>query len=169
MDKVKIKFLRNHKQTDLMVMQNVSLIGGVTIRGLFPSNDGVIVQLQTKEEIPKLFKTEVMSKLEEVNLRPVQPQSFEPERTIFVRKLPSSITGLEPTEILEEINKSNDIRVGKLFVLISKEQTNATRRTLKIVLNSIEDVEKATTNGITLFHMKAHPDDIFKDKFEFVL
>ena len=165
--KLKIKFLSNLKFDEEFVLHRVvEVLPKVNVRDIHVTNFFAVLVLDSPEIVNLFFSTDILLKLQENHLKPVPTQEFLTNKALFITKLKPFITKKPYEVIVQEINKHNHFKVNSVFKLNNKSYDNVT--TLKIIFDDPLGADYVFNNGLSLFNIDVHPNNIHKEHFDHV-
>ena len=129
----------------------------IKIIKIFDNPKGFKLSLPSTSEAEKLFIPQTFQVLSNCGFEPVLPDILTSQRTVFARKVDSSIFAHSTNDILSEINKKNgSIKVSQI---IKFEKTS----TLKIVTQNSQMADRICNEGLYLFFFHVPSHSINKD------
>ena len=162
--RVKINFVGVFKQTPDEVVNNVLKVANVNIIDIYPAQHSITLQVNSNKDVSLLTSAEAVDKLYKLNLKVVVPRQHVAAKTVFVNKLTDYFTNRHEQDILDEINKHNDVTAEEVYLINSIRPTNGYFHSIKIKFGTVEDADKVVENGLKLFQVSLKPENIKKER-----
>ena len=157
---LKVKLRRNGLKASRVAVLEVICEFGVKCSKLHIIDDQVMLLFcNSHVDVDRIFSSECMKKLSEIDCDPRVPPDLQAKRSIIVRKLDNFIYEQCCDDIGAEIERSND----GLHVRSVHKFPNS--KTMKITFLSQEMVGSCLQRGFFIFKLMVSPADIFREEF----
>lgn len=165
--KVKIEVTNNLKQSESAILDKIhQILPNFYAIDINLTDKGAVLYVDSEDTVTTLLCDATQIQLLELNLRVVPHERFFPDRTVFATKVRQAIVDEHTTEeIIDEINRLNDVNAIKIFAIKPKDGNTTSKRVLKIIFETKQNVEDTLTNGLKLYNSIIPGVNISKEKF----
>ena len=165
--KIKIRTLKGvptPKQGEMLDSVNKA-VEGLNILQIHGLHDGILLALQSREEIYKLLSTEAQTKLRESKLQAVTPTWLHPSKTLIAIRMPEAITDRKIDEIIKDIRERHPhIGLADALILPNKFQDHRRLKAIKFIFDSTEHAEAALSSGFSVCNFNIPSDQLVKHR-----
>ena len=163
--RIKVKFTNNLKKSDDEILEALaSAVPDLIATDIYPVSGGAMVVLDNINHVEQLLLDSTQKALQKYFIRIPTPPWYMADRTIFLPKARQLYTRREPDDLLLEINHHNSFKAKAITIIKPKYNQSNSRPTIKIIMNSSQDVDEALANGIRMDHSIIKPEWIQRER-----
>ena len=163
MGRVRINFMDGIRPSEGQVLDTICDACPVSIRDLHMGVGHCIIVVNNDDDIDLLQSEEIQEKLFALKLKVVTNNSNK-DKVIFVSKVRPFMAEYEPEDIIQDVNRNNNVDVKALFIIKRRDYKEGQPIALKIIFNTVEDTDKILQRGIKVKRMSIPPIFIHKEE-----
>ena len=147
-------------EIDKKEVYKVLFVNNVDIKHILKTPVGFSVITDDPKSVEKILSSGIVSKLEEINLKPIAPPELQARKTLVIRGVDEMVGSHTAEATKTEIEAQNPgIQLESVIKIPNRN------RFFKVVCKDTQIAEKILREGLKAFYYKIRPDQISQELF----